>query len=59
MIKKFLISILLFISFIVGLAIQFHVENKPDYYNGHELIKGAQGVSYYINSNGNKTYVVR
>jgi hypothetical protein len=26
-------------------------------YNGHQLYKGPQGGCYYINSNGNKTYV--
>ena len=26
-------------------------------YNGHQLYKGSQGGCYYINSNGNKTYV--
>jgi hypothetical protein len=28
-------------------------------YNGHTLYKGSQGGCYYINSNGNKTYVDR
>lgn len=28
-------------------------------YNGHELHKGPQGGCYYINSNGNKSYVDR
>ncbi|GAA0542778.1 hypothetical protein [Chitinophaga japonensis] len=29
------------------------------YHNGKRLYKGAQGGCYYINSNGNKTYVDR
>jgi len=28
-------------------------------YNGHTLYKGPKGGCYYINSNGNKTYVDR
>ncbi len=56
--KKLLLTLLLIISFIVGLLIQLHVENKPGYYKGHKLIENAQGGSYYINSNGNKTFVV-
>jgi len=28
-------------------------------YNGHTLLKGSQGGCYYINNNGNKTYVDR
>lgn len=28
-------------------------------YNGNQLYKGSQGGCYYINSNGNKTYVDR
>lgn len=28
-------------------------------HNGYELFKGPQGGCYYINSNGNKTYVDR
>lgn len=28
-------------------------------YNGHQLYKGSDGGCYYINSNGNKTYVER
>lgn len=28
-------------------------------YNGKSLFKGADGGCYYINSNGNKTYVSR
>jgi hypothetical protein len=29
------------------------------YHNGHKLYKGSDGGCYYINSNGNKTYVGR
>ena len=29
------------------------------YHNGKRLYKGAKGGCYYINSNGNKTYVDR
>ncbi len=29
------------------------------YHNGHRLYKGPRGGCYYINSNGNKTYVDR
>lgn len=29
------------------------------YHNGKQLYKGPQGGCYYINSNGNKTYVNR
>ena len=29
------------------------------YHNGHPLYKGPEGGCYYINSNGNKTYVDR
>jgi hypothetical protein len=28
-------------------------------YNGHKLYKGARGGCYYLNKNGNKTYVDR
>jgi len=28
-------------------------------HNGHQLYKGSDGGCYYINSNGNKTYVDR
>jgi hypothetical protein len=28
-------------------------------YNGHQLYRGPQGGCYYINSNGNKSYVDR
>ncbi|WP_158569033.1 hypothetical protein [Chitinophaga silvisoli] len=28
-------------------------------YNGHKLYKGTRGGCYYLNKNGNKTYVDR
>jgi len=28
-------------------------------YNGHELYQGSKGGCYYLNKNGNKTYVER
>lgn len=33
--------------------------NGCGFYNGHTLHEGPQGGCYYINSNGNKTYVER
>jgi hypothetical protein len=33
--------------------------NNCGYHNGHKLYKGPDGGCYYINSNGNKTYVNR
>jgi hypothetical protein len=32
---------------------------KPCYYKSHPLTKGSKGGCYYINKNGNKTYVDR
>ena len=34
-------------------------EDTICYYNGRRLYRGPQGGCYYINSNGNKTYVDR
>ncbi len=31
--------------------------NNGDYYNGHKIYTGPRGGRYYINSNGNKTYI--
>jgi ABC-type oligopeptide transport system substrate-binding subunit len=31
--------------------------NNADYYNGHKIYTGPRGGRYYINSNGNKTYI--
>lgn len=34
-------------------------ENAPEMYNGHVVYTGPRGGKYYINSNGNKTYIKR
>lgn len=34
-------------------------ENAPEMYNGHVVYTGPRGGKYYINSNGNKTYIDR
>lgn len=31
--------------------------NDGDTYNGHKIYTGPRGGRYYINSNGNKTYI--
>ncbi len=48
------------------LVVSFYACETPDtsidscgYHNGHELFKGPKGGCYYINDNGNKTYVDR
>lgn len=45
--------------FIIALSISIFACKKSScgYYNGHQLYKGSNGGCYYINSNGNKTYV--
>jgi len=35
------------------------VDIKCGFHNGNQLWKGPEGGCYYINSNGNKTYVDR
>lgn len=32
-------------------------QDDGDYYNGHKVITGPRGGRYYINGNGNKTYI--
>ncbi|MBX9853196.1 MAG: hypothetical protein K2X86_15740 [Cytophagaceae bacterium] len=34
-------------------------EDNTEYYNGHVVFTGPRGGKYYINSNGNKTYIHR
>lgn len=31
--------------------------DNGDYYNGHKIYTGPRGGRYYINKNGNKTYI--
>lgn len=34
----------------------YRIENE-EYYNGHKILTGPRGGKYYINKNGNKTYI--
>ncbi len=53
----------LFLLMIFPLMIALNSCEKSDsscgYHKGHELHKGPRGGCYYINDNGNKTYVGR
>ena len=55
--KNLIIIFLLFTWALVGCTEKNN--NSCGYHNGNELIKGPDGGCYYINSNGNKTYVDR
>lgn len=46
-------------ALIVAVTTLQSCETEPCTYNGKELHEGSQGGCYYINSNGNKTYVDR
>lgn len=54
-------SLLIFIVFAFSIPIsQSHsYSDKPCYYKGNRLYTGSKGGCYYINKNGNKTYVDR
>jgi hypothetical protein len=53
-----LVFIILF-SFIISLSPAISLNGPCGEYHGHELYKGPKGGCYYINKNGNKTYVDR
>lgn len=37
--------------------VQRSASESGDYYNGHKIYTGPRGGRYYINSNGQKTYI--
>ena len=48
------------LSFCTALLVYMFGCNMVDCtYNGHELYQGSKGGCYYLNKNGNKTYVER
>lgn len=57
--RKFLAAILLASVLITSCDTSSDTDLNCGIHNGHELFEGPQGGCYYINDNGNKTYVDR